>query len=327
MVDDQKQKEDELPDSYTVGEEYFNHSCLISVKFELIFRTSAEILDSTILFEEQEASITNHGDHLMLMLNRDVPEKLFAAWYKGESSAARWVMGYIEPAMLPFNQELQSQRHNFGNPFIRSFSIFDILQIRIVDTERNLGVKVSPPGPVPNFPFFEIPPTEFLERVYMKDFIDAYYAFFSYNFEESLRKVITSLECFFKYHALEYSHSKKPRFPFFNSLLNKRKVRFIKLVQAHIISRCELSQKQVSSELIKAYKIRNSIVHDGQHYTSSDLQKISFDALHFLMDAYKFYEDDVPLNQFASAMESQFLLQRDLIGQGVTMDILRQQNT
>lgn len=80
----------------------------------------------------------------------------------------------------------------------------------------------------------------------------------------------------------------------------------------------------MSDELIKAYKTRNAVVHDGKKYPVSELQKSAFDALHFLMDAYKFYEGDQVLNTFASNMESQFLLQRELIGQGVTIDFLRQ---
>lgn len=202
------QNNKQLPNGYTVGEEYFKDSQLISIKFELIFRTNAEIQAKKLFFDGREFNITNYGSHVVLTIYREVPDKLFSAWHSGETRSAQWVMGYVEQTMAPFNQELQKQRHNFSNPFIRNFSVFDILEIRIADCEHALSVKMPPPGPVPNFPFFEKQSIEFSEREYIKDFIDAYYAFFSYDFEASLRKIITSLECFFKYHHLQPSCKK-----------------------------------------------------------------------------------------------------------------------
>jgi hypothetical protein len=63
----------------------------------------------------------------------------------------------------------------------------------------------------------------------------------------------------------------------------------------------------------------NKIVHEGKRYPVPECKEIAKNAVHYLLDAYKFFGADDEFKKYMLHLEMQFVAHLEFTGQGVTM--------
>jgi len=115
-----------------------------------------------------------------------------------------FIISIINQTLPAINNRLDYLKYNKGNILIKRISFLDFSKIQLIYHEKS-GSQKEIIIPLPIFPK-EFPPLqkkyfkENLPPIYIRDYIDAMESYIKYDFNDCVRKLITSLEnCFYFY--------------------------------------------------------------------------------------------------------------------------------
>ena len=227
-------------------------------------------------------------DHISLLSQKDV-KSLSNEELQKYAHATPFVIGYIRKVLPLINKEIIKRKYQEGLILARTASITDVSDIFILDITKpiNDGVFVIWPNPLPGFPS-SVEISSYADAIYIRDLIESMTAFFDFNFDDCIRKVITSLEnCLLIYYKL----SCKTKKHFFKNCFKREKL--IKVVNEYIVEKNYINKgyneknlKIIRQNIKYIYHIRNQIVHN-QLRANLELYSIYKKAIGTLLYVYQ----------------------------------------
>jgi hypothetical protein len=238
--------------------------------------------------------------------------------YIGAGPCERFIVAYLAAYMPRINRFLLDNRYDNGHLLSRTFTILDATTVCvIVGTEL---VWINWPISFSNFP----PSAAIAHQVnalYVRDFIDAMASYFRGEFDDCIRRVITSVENFFQ---SKNWTTQVIRNGFWRALLGlKHRTRSVKFRRI-LLNNLELNTlfgEVVNSNMRLIYGTRNRIVHHGLRLgTSSGLfcdKAIS--TAYYLM--YHYCGDPL-IRRYLYTLNMQFTMLKSVLGTLYNLDAI-----
>lgn len=259
-----KDKPKELPESYFLGQEYVEDQRRTSIRFDVEFYSPAELQPFDFYYKKRRIIGSQKGRYLNVSFVEKLPRKLIEdiAWNKGSSQ--RYVYGYLFSPIHRVNQEILRQRYALGHFLASTFSFFDIVSIKLTNIDETPTDEIiSVPWP----PVFSPPPHSDLTgsieithpEVFIRDYIDAWNDFFKGDYDNCVRRLITSVENFFSFH----SFYTKKSYPWWNIVarFKGRRMTFREVLFDLKSKSKFIGHEVVADNLLFLYKVRNRITH------------------------------------------------------------------
>ena len=192
---------------------------------------------------------------------------------------------------MPYiNERVREIKYSTVQVVSRTLSMLDIQGIVIAD-EADRAFEVLWPVGFGSFPFQQKPKN--CDFIYIRDLIEAMTSYIYYDYDETIRKIITSLDNALKHYQIKDKIRQK--YPD-----DQKKLKF-KNMMDEVVTRPELN-----FNIKKIYDIRNGIVHDKIRLNSKHetLLKKSIGTLLYI---YKIYlNDSSELSRYILQIEMQF---------------------
>lgn len=311
---DEHQNSNRLPSSYFAGQEYFEDTVLDQMCVESSFYSAAILEPFELFIQNKKINGSQKGSIFMFTFDVALPRKLIddLAWGKG--NARSYIIGYISKYLPRVNQELLEQRYLSGHFLVQSFSTLDIFSIKVSNLKPEWADEViNVPWP-PSFSHF--PPVKKIQgeelETYLMDFIDAGNDYLRGDYNDCVRRIITSAENAFRLYGID-------RVPLtwwkrYFSLLPFLKESGFSRTARSISSGTNLGRQVVSENLLFLYKLRNKIVHDKFRirFENGWVCRKGLSTLNYL---YQFLDRGGKTAEYVSFMEGQLsMLDRELKG-------------
>jgi len=255
---------EEIPDSYYSGQDYVEDTSRTSMRFDIQLYSPAELLPFDFFYKKRKITGIQEGRYLNVSFTEKLPRKLIddIAWNR--RNAQRYVYGYIAIPLARVNQEMLRQRYSLGHFLANTFSFFDIASITLTNIDETPTDEVIA---IPWPPVFSAPPHSHFTKsesssepeVFVKDYIDAWNDFFRGDYDNCVRKLITSVENSFSFYKL----NQKNKYPWWKLIarLRYRKPSFKQILLNLKANSKFLGHEVVSDNLLFLYQVRNKITH------------------------------------------------------------------
>jgi hypothetical protein len=194
------------------------------------------------------------GCDFILKISKEISKKLFYSALN-DHLAEKFILGYISEILPVLNEHLIRQKYQSGHLLIRTFSLLDIHELYVLNEENEDYGKLSWPMAFTNFPRT----AEFAEESnykFIRDLIEASTFYFYYNLDDSIRKIISSIEIFFN---LRNISGKKFKIRLSNCLKSENHKR-----------NWEPYLTMFYTNIMFVYSIRNKIVHEKYRMDFND---------------------------------------------------------
>jgi len=252
---------DELPSSFYIGQEYAEDLEYDVMRIEFFVHSAAVLDPFEFTLGGQKVSGIQKSGLLVVTTDQKLPRKLIddLAWDRG--NATKYIVGYISKYLPRINQELLQQRYVSGHFLVGAITILDIFRITVSNFKPEMADEViNVPWP-PVFGAF-LPVKKLKEDqldTYLMDFIDAGNDYLQHNYNECIRRIITSAENAFRFYGIQ--PASKTFFQKYLSFIFRAKNGSFKDIVRSISSPQSLGLRVVSDNLLFLYKLRNRIVH------------------------------------------------------------------
>ncbi len=253
--------------------------------------------------------VDQRGSMIRVVFPIDISAKLFDDI--SSSKNADWILGYVDEIMPYVNQEILNQRYRSGHFLLSTYSVMDISQLWVVNRQTRKEVRLAWPKAITGFPPAVELASKYDDRVYVRDIIDSFHAYFSGNYEECIRKAITSVETFIKFHELEVSKAMGG-------------LDFEKTIRTHMNIICPMTRESAADVIWDTYKIRNDIVHEGKRINPEEGRRAGKRATHLINEVYKNFGTEEDIKRYAFYLEGQFLSHENFLGGGLTLQVLEE---
>ncbi|MFA5124802.1 MAG: hypothetical protein WC473_03185 [Patescibacteria group bacterium] len=277
---------------YYIGQEYVEDNVKIPVEIHAQLFSPGEISDAVINFDEKTVWLNQRGSIISITIREKLSKKLIED-IQQKHRGDNFIVAYIAEIMPYVNHEILNQRYLKGHFLIRTYSVMDISDLCIIISETCERILVMWPMAIGSFPPLVDLQSKF-NRTYIRDLVDSMHAYFSGNYEDCIRKSITSIETFIKYHGIQVYKS-------------NGKIDFKNTLQTHMNIVCPMNGENAANVIWEAYKIRNDIVHDGKRLDPIDGKRLGKRVTHLINEVYKNYGSEEDLKQYAFFLEDQFL--------------------
>lgn len=285
-------------EGYYVGKEFIEDKKRIDCRVEARFYSPAVIDNFNFWLYKTEVDIEHKQFGLFVSFDYKISNKLLH-YIKNNlrgGNDERFILAIISKFLPRINYELLSQRYLKGHPLARVFSVFNISQIIVTRKKSGEKIYLSWPSVIGSFPPVQNPGGRNKE-IFFRDWIDAMHLYFDNNFDDCIRKIITSVENFFEFK----------KFRGRRKFLVFRPKKFIGIVKKNIYSNKELPRKVITSNLILVYKTRNKIVH-GNSRLSYKSNLFCRKAIHTLFYLYQLVARDQNMVSYAFSLGQQFFM-------------------
>lgn len=296
----------ELPDSFYVGQEYVEDQNKIPILIEVFFYSVAVLDKAVINALGKQVILEQRGALLRFAFEEKISEKLFEN-IKHKHRGDDWILGYVIEVMPFVNQEILRQRYENAHLLTKTFSTLDIYRLLISKNGEGKRIEIHWPKAITAFP----PVTELAKKydlIHLRDLIDAIHSFFNNNFDDCVRRLITSIENAFDFYKLK-------------RIKKERNSKFEDIIKQNVDIKCMAINKNIADEIIEAYRIRNKIVHEGYRIPPTQ-RTLCRHLIHMVLDFYKFYGRDEDLKKFSFFIEMQWQSNEQFVGSGLTLQKL-----
>lgn len=242
----------ELPENYSFYSQYIDDikaGKVVSTKvlFWSPFLTYLPPLE--IQTNEFVLKIETGENKIKAMLDITMPTSLYNDLKNVDKSSLSFLIGYISKSIPFINLHILNYKYAYAHIITTRISAFDIQDLLLINTANDEKFMVPWPMGIANFPFTEVLPSEY-DYVYIRDFLDAITSYLYYDFDDCIRRIMTS----FDNAVIHYGTIKMVRQNL--GLTRNDRITFNMIVD-NIISRPELNHN-----IHIMYKTRNKIVHD-----------------------------------------------------------------
>ena len=185
---------------YCVGQEYFKDVLNIDTSIKINCYSPALLEDFDFYLYDNKICVNQIGGKLQIKFNKKISNKLLNDIKKNKGE--NFIIGYISKILPKVNQEILKQRYKNGHFLIRSFSTMDIYKIVITRLRSGEEIILNWPVSIDNFP-----PSKKLAKekneIFIRDLIDAGNLYFNGNYDDCIRKIVTSVENSFRFYNLK----------------------------------------------------------------------------------------------------------------------------
>ena len=295
-------KEPKMPsweEGYYLGKEFIEDSKKINCRIEVYIFSPALLDDFVFYLYKTKISVCHNSSGLIVYFDYKISNKLLY-YIKNNfknGNCEKHVIAIIAKFLPQLNHKILNQRYIKGHPLAKTFSIFDISRIIINRGTSKEKIVLSWPIVFDNFPPAYKGKWQ-SDEIFFRDWIDSMHAYFNGNFDECVRKVITSVENFFVFKKFK----RKKRFLFFKS--GKY---FNDVVHQNIYDNRDLSRKVIANNLTFIYKVRCKIVHDKLRLDYRDIMFCK-KAVHSLFYLYQSLADNQLMQDYVFSLGQQFLM-------------------
>lgn len=257
-----KNTHDQINELEDTWHKYYKDPNRVEVLIKYSFRIPSKI--ENFSFDDHPLHVRQDGSEIHVNQLVKIPQsllndvqKFFEDFKKGKEvedrlvrlNPSRFIVGYMSLTFPRINQEINARKYKEGHLILKNVSPFDISNCFVVDSKGTFS-SVLWPLPLPKFQ--EIP-TE-ADLVFVRDFIDAMSEYFYYNLDECIRKVITSLENYFRHYDLKPTNQDRS--------ISKFKRIIDEYITEDFYSYKDRDLKIVRENIWSVYQGRNNIVHD-----------------------------------------------------------------
>jgi len=136
-------------------------------------------------------------NYFLIKYERKISEKLFNNLIEALNGLdINFILGYFNAILPKINEEIFKLKYLSGHILCRPVSKFDVKQITIIKEPTGEHVNIEGPANVNNSAL-PISLKEENNHIFIRDYIDAMTSFLFQNYDDCIRKIITSLENFF----------------------------------------------------------------------------------------------------------------------------------
>ena len=272
------------------------------------FIPPAIIEDFDFYFEERKVLVKQVGANIIIHWNRNISSKLFDN-IKNKKAGEAYIIGYTSKILPKINQEILKQRYSNEHFLIKYFSTLDILKISIY---KNSSMEIAPLTYPKSITPFSLSQKlgKGIDEIFIRDLLDAGNAYFNYNLDECIRKIITSLENSFIF--LKHKGSKKGLF--------SRKKGFKNIIKN--IYSGDLKNKDIENNLLFIYKVRNKIVHRKFRVKFSNNWFCKKSVITLFYHYKTQCKNNIPLKDYILSLEMQFRMIDDFCRGQTPEDII-----
>ncbi|HEY4487525.1 MAG TPA: hypothetical protein VI483_02045 [Candidatus Paceibacterota bacterium] len=256
-----------------MAKDYLNDPNKIDVWISFQFKSSGIFAKNK--FKEAELEIKQWQDGIaMARIHKIISKKLFEEFCQPLNLSSReevhkrihlsrFIVGYIKPYIATVNKYISDQKYLEGHILVNTISLMDIFTLAVIEkdsTPIKLG-HVLWPTVLPGFPTSRLSSGN--DAVFIRDLIDAMTAYFDYNLDDCIRKVVTSFENCIKYYNLQ---TRQGNF-LVRPLRNTFRITKIKLVLKEYVKEPRYPYRERDIRVLREnflfiYHLRNLIVHD-----------------------------------------------------------------
>jgi len=210
-----------------VGMEYVNDTERVPVFVKFKFRSSAVFKNINFDNDNLHVRQLKNGE-ILCTLEKNISKKLFTDICNLSESpdnikkTNNFILGFIYGSLGLINNRILEEKYKYGLFLVKPISIFDIYEIGVINKKDEGGMAV---WPIP----YNINLNLLGDEIYNKDFIDAITSYLTFYYDDCIRKLITSLENFFR---IDEQPKKINIFNFF-----KNKNKFSQLLKEQLISK------------------------------------------------------------------------------------------
>lgn len=290
----------EIPDSFYIGQNYVEDKIRVKCTIELNFYFLAEVEPLDFDFNQSKVSLRQTGPTLQINIQREISDQLWKHVLKSQDEG--FILPYILKILPGVNQHLLNQRYIKGHILTRTFSIMDAQSIFI--SRGTARVRLRWPISISGFPP-SVALAEANDEIYLRDYVDALHSYFKNDYDDCIRRVITSVENLIKVQKLKDDQGTKE----FADILRSN-------LDANIFS-----SKVILDNLLIVYKLRNKIVHDRVRVKTSNGQ-ICRKALGTLNYFLQRFCRDKNMYSYVMSLSGQFLALQNLLGETMDLDDL-----
>ena len=282
------------PASYFVGQEYVEDARRLPCRIVLAFIFPGLIKPIEFWHRKSRIVIQNKQPILTIEINRKISERLWddLRWFR---RGQRFIIGYINTLMPAINRQLLDNRYLTAQPMSRTFFLLEAYRIWVAC--KNDTVQLN--WPVSTSLIFTRSEQLALGRTqsYLIHFVDAIHAFLKNDYDDCIRRLVTSTENFFTFRGWRATSGPNT---------------FRRILDDNV--RTDLLSGQVIIENLKfVYHIRNKIVHHGfRMSTSSGL--FCDKAIATLRYLIQRYSGDKSMAQYAYSLGMQLLALQEVLG-------------
>lgn len=297
---------EELPSSYMVGQELIEDE-------EKIDATISYYLLSNVFITKFEAQYNNYkiygeyyGGGFIVAYERPISKKLFETFKKDKG--VNFLYGYFDGILPIVNTEINNQKYLNGQILNRPISCFDINKIAI--SCKHTGETVNSVG---TLIFGDFPKSKDLavdnDHIFIREFTDAITSYLFNNYDDCIRKLITSFENFFILNTFKGT---------FNNKLEKL------TSGQYCPPPWGKYMKILNSNMKFIYKLRNKITHDELRVRfDRNWSGICHSGIGTLSYLYQNSLNKVEVIQYILSLTQQFLLITNYTS-GVNLDRLEE---
>jgi hypothetical protein len=262
-----------------------------------------------------------HGNVLQIQAHRRISQQLWDDVRLLIPFKDRFIIGYLASYMPTINRYLLDNRHYNGHLLSRTFAVFEAAQVTLTVDRRRMRLN----WPISIAPF---PPSariaQNVRELYVHDFIDAINSYFTYDFDDCIRRVVTSAENLFEARA--WKAKPAPRL-FWRKLLRrlglnvKERPNTFRRVLSDNININRLSGQVINENMQFIYTVRNKIVHSGFRMSTSSTLFCSkaIGTLKYLIAGYC---GDPVISRYVNTLHMQFGVQCDMLGNLHNLDVI-----
>jgi hypothetical protein len=184
-----------IPESYYIGKEFFEDEDRIDVEIICFFSSAASIDIFHNKTSNWEATTEQISGRLKLIIKRKISKKLLTS-LREKRSLVYFIIGYINEILPSLNEHVRAQKYLLGQILANTYSSMDVVEILINTNGTDGSLNLILPTTITPFPSSKQLARE-LDEIFIRDYIDAMGCYFNENYDECIRKVVTSLENFF----------------------------------------------------------------------------------------------------------------------------------
>ena len=261
-------------------------------------------------------SVSQQGNALSIVAKKSISPRLWDD-LRLLNYGGQFIVGYLYTYLPAINRNLLEQRYADGHLLNRTFSMFDLFGVRI--HKQNKAISISWPPSFSPFPgSATLAPG--IDEIYVRDYIDACNSDFRNDYDDCVRRIITSSEGFIR--AQGWTTKRESFLERFRRFLRRRKrpnPNSLRRIFAHNLRTDIWSGHVINENMQYIYTVRNRIVHDGFRMSTSSAMfcSKSIGTLTYLLS---WYSRNRLVAQFIRSLHIQFMAQSNVSGEYNDLD-------
>lgn len=180
------------PKKFYIGQNYAEDRRRIKCEIAFHFNYPAHIEGFEFYHQKSNVKGFQYGNILLIKINRIISSNLWDD-LRLKGLGDLFIIGYICQVLPKINHLFLDNRYSRGHPLSRTFAIFEAFDVSVTVGNRRLFLHW--PTAVEAFP-----PTVMFSsahsHLYIRDYIDAILSYYRNDFDDCVRRVITSAENF-----------------------------------------------------------------------------------------------------------------------------------